>query len=160
MNIENLICEFSVLGKPQPRGSKKSIAIRNRATGKPVFRANGSILTATVDDNPESKHWMQQVAGEAIGAMGGSPMEEGPVGLVLVIELLRPKGHFGKRGLLPSAPVHPTVKPDSSKVLRGVEDAMTGIVYRDDSRIVRHVIEKRYAERQGVRVEVYRVCES
>jgi len=157
MQIGELLTAFYVHGKPQPRGSKRSIAIRNRSTGQPVLRQNGSILTATVDDNPQSKHWMNQVSAAAFAAMGSTPMFEGPVALVLTIEVLRPNGHFGKRGLLPSAPKHCTVKPDSSKVLRGVEDAMTGIVYRDDSRIVIHVIKKSYAERQGVKVEVYKV---
>ena len=155
MTHGTLLTSFDVHGKPQPRGSKRSIPLRNRKTGAPIFKANGAIMTATVDDNPKSGEWMNQVSAAAMKARVSDVLCEGPVVLTLTINILRPKGHFGKRGLLPSSRKHPTVKPDSSKILRGIEDALTGIVYRDDCQIVMHEIVKQYADQQGVSVQVY-----
>lgn len=48
-------------------------------------------------------------------------------------------------------------KPDVSKLLRGIEDAMTGIVWQDDSQVVGADVTKRYAhegETPGVLIMV------
>jgi Holliday junction resolvase RusA-like endonuclease len=42
--------------------------------------------------------------------------------------------------------MHPTVKPDLTKLLRAVEDALTGVVWRDDSQIIHQVVNKEYAD--------------
>jgi len=81
----------------------------------------------------------------------------------MVFVLNRPKAHYGTgknaRMLKPSAPTEPTVKPDLIKMARAVEDAMSGIVYKDDSQVCKYRnLEKRYAldgEVEGVYVTVY-----
>lgn len=45
-------------------------------------------------------------------------------------------------------------KPDLSKLIRAAEDALTGIVYVDDARITRLVVEKRFAVDSPPRVEI------
>jgi Holliday junction resolvase RusA-like endonuclease len=60
-----------------------------------------------------------------------------------------PKPKSAPRGL-----EWPAKKPDLSKLIRGVEDALTAIVYVDDSRIVVSHIEKRFAIDSPPRVEI------
>lgn len=55
-----------------------------------------------------------------------------------------------------ATPPH-TKKPDADKLSRAVFDAMTGVVYADDSQVTRYLADKRYAEpgeRTGVHVLV------
>jgi len=58
----------------------------------------------------------------------GPPLE-GPVCISLTFYLPRPKS-------APRRVVHPATRPDLSKLVRSVEDALTGIVYRDDAQIM------------------------
>ena len=102
-----------------------------------------------VPDNKKTGPWRQEVAGVAeaarAAAPGSWPTSE-PVELRVRFALPRPTGHSGKRGLKASAPRYPAKKPDLSKLVRALEDALSGIVYDDDARIVRHRVEKVYAE--------------
>ena len=54
----------------------------------------------------------------------------------------------------------PTTRPDLSKLVRAVEDALTGVIYADDAQVVSEYTEKHYADnpRQSgceIRVGVY-----
>ena len=70
-----------------------------------------------------------------------------PIRLYIVFRLRRPKAHYTTRGAVKSsAPAHPTVKPDLTKLLRAVEDALTGVVWRDDSQIIHQAVTKEYAD--------------
>ena len=59
----------------------------------------------------------------------------------------RPKSHFRANGeLKPTAPRHCTGRiGDVSKLVRAVEDAMTGIVYNDDAQIIDLIAHRRFA---------------
>lgn len=70
----------------------------------------------------------------------------GPLQLDVTFAIARPKGHYGKRGLLPSAPLFVTVRPDVTKLLRGLEDALTGVLWRDDAQVVKQHACKVYTE--------------
>lgn len=73
-------------------------------------------------------------------------MEEAML-LSVVFVFARPKNHFRTNGeLKPSAPKHCTGRiGDVSKLIRAVEDAMTGIVYNDDAQIISLIATRRYA---------------
>lgn len=137
---------FEVFGTPQPAGSKRAFTWRAR---------DGRSGTSVVDANPKAKDWKMTVAAAAGAAYQGALLE-GPLAVTFEFELPRPQGHFGTRGLKPSAPSHPTVKPDVLKLARAVEDALSGIVYRDDSQIVCERLEKRYGERARLVVTIER----
>lgn len=119
---------FIVHGIAQPQGSTRS------------FRAGGKIVTTS--DNPKVRPWRQAIAWEA--RAHGVVLSRGEVEVEVRVLLPRPKSHFGKRGLLPSARPSPTTKPDVDKLLRAVLDALTGVAYHDDSQVVRAVISKAY----------------
>jgi Holliday junction resolvase RusA-like endonuclease len=129
---------FTVPGLPQPAGSKRAFA--HRTTGRIVV----------TDANKNARSWKTDVAGVAAAAMRGAPLLEGPLELAVIFHVPRPKGHYGTGrnagAVRAAAPTHPTVKPDVTKLLRAVEDAMTGIVWRDDAQVVVQRAEKRYGE--------------
>ncbi len=128
---------FTVIGKPQPRGSKKAFPIPGKF---------GGVRHVITDTNKKSAPWMKVVAETARDAMKGIGLLDGPLLLKVAFFFARPKGHIGKRGLKPSAPVHHTVKPDTTKLVRGLEDALKGIVWRDDSQVVEQTATKEYGE--------------
>jgi Holliday junction resolvase RusA-like endonuclease len=47
-----------------------------------------------------------------------------------------------------------TKKPDLDKLLRALKDALKGVIYRDDSQVVRVVTSKDYSPAPGVIVTV------
>lgn len=124
---------FTVYGTPQPAGSKTS---GQRGDGTRFVR----------DSAKRSAPWKREVAQAAGAVVNGGGLIDAPLALNVVFYVPRPKGHFGARGLRPSAPVYPTTRPDVTKLLRAVEDACTGVVWRDDSQIVIQSAEKRYGE--------------
>lgn len=139
---------FTVYGAAQPAGSKR--AFRHAHTG--------AVLVA--DANKKSKPWKREVADAAATAMLSHAITEngtlvdGPLSVRMIFYVPRPQGHYGAKGLRPSAPPYPTKRPDVLKLARGVEDAMTGIVYRDDAQIVREQLVKDYGEPARVEVTV------
>ena len=106
-----------------------------------------------IDDSKKSRPWKTQVAQHAGEAMAGRDLFQGPLHLTLRFYVQRPQGHYGARGLKPSAPTWPAKKPDCTKLLRAVEDAMQGVIYRNDSQIVGQVVTKEYGP-ERVEIEV------
>jgi Holliday junction resolvase RusA-like endonuclease len=94
-------------------------------------------------------------------AIGVTVPWDGPLGLAATFTLRRPKGHFGTgrnaRKLKPSAACWPVVKPDATKLLRAIEDALTGVVWTDDAQVVEQLATKRYGEPEGAHVEIWRL---
>lgn len=149
--------EFTVFGVAQPRGSK-SPWVPKRADGSPVTK-NGRIVVATMDSNKRSRSWMNDVRAAAAEAYRGELLT-GAVRLSVAFYLPRPKGHFrqGKHAgkLRETAPAWHTQKPDCDKLSRGVQDALIGLLYRDDSQVVQLVVAKNWTDAQAhtlVRVE-------
>jgi Holliday junction resolvase RusA-like endonuclease len=134
---------FTVLGRPAPAGSKRGFY--NKKAGRVII----------TDDSKRSKPWKAHVAAAACDAMADAPFLEGALELDVVFYVPRPKGHFGAKGnVLLSAPEFPAVKPDLLKLTRAVEDALSGICYRDDAQIVTEVLCKRYGEPARTEVRV------
>jgi Holliday junction resolvase RusA-like endonuclease len=138
---------FWIPGVPQPAGSKRAF---------PIKRANGSIGVAVTDANPTSRSWKNDVAHAALSVVGGGyePLR-GPLSLRVTFNLPRPKSHYGAKGLKPGSPRWHTSKPDATKLLRGVEDALTGILWGDDAQVSEQHVTKVYTSgASGVRIEV------
>jgi Holliday junction resolvase RusA-like endonuclease len=137
---------FFVAGLPKPAGSKRGFFI-------PKLKR-----VVIVDANPNSKDWKTDVKHAAQAAYSGPPLTV-PLAVKFAFFMPRPKGHFrsGRNSVMlrDSAPPFPAGKPDVLKLARGVEDAMTSIIYADDSQIVSERLLKRYAEgTPGVQVEI------
>lgn len=133
--------DFIVLGRPQQRGSKTAIPIGKRGGGF-LTRANGSPMLAIKDDNEKSKSWMQEVRSAAAAAHGGRPLLMGPIELSIEFHFSRPKHHYrtGRNAhlLKDDAPRSHAQSPDLAKLIRCLEDALTGIVWMDDRQVFRY----------------------
>ncbi|MEV7684516.1 RusA family crossover junction endodeoxyribonuclease [Streptomyces bungoensis] len=115
---------ITVHGTPAPQGSK------NRNAAGALYESSAKV-----------KPWREAVKSAALDALAYDeawlPLDE-PVRVDVVFTLLRPKHHYGtgrNAGVLkPSAPEHPTGKPDLDKLVRSTQDALTDAgVLRDDS---------------------------
>ena len=138
--------QFFVAGIAKPAGSKRGFFIQK------IKRV------VIVDDCAKSRDWKTDVKHEAQRIYHG-PIWDCPICVRFTFYITRPKGHFGTgknhAAIKASAPQFPTSKPDLLKLARGVEDAITGVVWVDDALIVREVLEKKYADGQpGVGVEI------
>lgn len=144
--------KFFAQGRPFAQGSKRAFVIpgTSRAT---LVESAGEHL----------KCWRSVVADAAREAVTGNPWEE-PVYFEACFFFLRPKSHYrsGKNSdkLKDTAPTYHAQKPDVSKLLRAVEDACTGIVYRDDSQIFAERGHKVWSPfQQGVQIVVKQASE-
>ncbi len=144
--------QFTVIGVPQPAGSKRAF---------PFHKKNGKLGVAVSDSNPKARDWKGAVASEARLHVGdGLPLLEGPLSVAMDFFLPRPKGHFKKNGeLTGSAPPHPVTRPDTQKLARGTTDALTGILWRDDSQIVVEHLTKYYGEPARVEITITEIAE-
>lgn len=136
---------FTVYGQAAPAGSK---TVGFAKSGRHFVRDSSG---------KRGSDWRRNVAQAAGIAMQGRGLLEGPLTLDVIFSVVRPKGHFGVRGLRPSAPSFPTVKPDVTKLLRSVEDAMEGIVFRNDSQIVHQTAQKVYGEQSYAEIAIRNV---
>ena len=129
-----------VNGRPQQRGSKSPHVVRQG--GGAVLMKNGRPVIATRDSNVKSGPWMAAVRFEAAEVYNERPLLRGPVELSVIFYFARPKSHYGSGRnagrLKPSAPLYHTQMPDLSKLIRTIEDALTGVIYKDDAQISRY----------------------
>ena len=110
---------FSAYGVPQPKGSTRSLVRGGR--------------TVTFSDNPKLKSWQRTIAKAA-----PRYQFDGPVSVTAVFQMPRPKAAKGRQW-------H-TTRPDVDKLLRAVNDALTGVLWADDSAVVELEGRKEYAE--------------
>ena len=127
---------FYAEGVPAPQGSKTHVG--------------GGRL---IESSRQVGLWRDAVRRAAVEAMADRPPIDGPVYLVQVFALPRPKSHYGtgrnsgrvKRG----APSRPPVRPDLDKLARAVGDALTGVCYHDDAQVVNLCAAKYYVTPAG-----------
>jgi crossover junction endodeoxyribonuclease RusA len=136
---------FTVYGVAQPKGNMRALHLK------------GMKFPIVTDSNKSARSWAQLVAEGASHALGQLSDDQRAV-LVAAVRvsvafyLPRPK-KYQRRGV---AVAHLT-KPDIDKLLRGVLDALTQVVWRDDSQVVELVAVKFYADlddRPHVRIRV------
>jgi Holliday junction resolvase RusA-like endonuclease len=148
---------IEVLGTPAPKGSV-------RAFFKP-----GMARAMIVKDNKDPQRaWdasVREAAYEAVGKPEAPPFVDVALEVTITFRITRPGGHWGKGKnagkLAPTAPRWPRVKPDIDKLARSTLDALTGIVFDDDARIVDLKVRKEYAApgREGAWIGVTPVSE-
>lgn len=133
---------IDVLGCPAPKGSARAMNIGGRAR---------LIASSSSANAKKQAAWVK-----AIKAAAKCDVITGPVYVTLTFRLARPKGHYGKRGLRASAPLHPVVYPDIDKLARCTLDALTGLAFTDDSCVVSLYLGKSYAVpgREGAKIMV------
>jgi Holliday junction resolvase RusA-like endonuclease len=129
--------EFFVPGLPIAGGSKRAFPIAGR---------DGKTHVAVTDaSGARGTEWRAAVRLAARRAHSAGPLTA-PLEVGFCFVLPRPRGHAGVRGLRPSAPAFPAIRPDVLKLARAVEDACTRILWTDDALIVSEMLHKRYAD--------------
>jgi len=120
---------FSVHGTPAPQGSKRHLG-------------NGVMI----ESSKKVKPWRQDVKFQAIDKKPADWDTTAPMILSVIFRFPRPKSHFNKRGLSPSAPQHCTSarNGDLDKLLRSTNDALTGILFDDDRQVISIDATKRF----------------
>jgi len=140
-----MMLDLTIYGKAEPAGSKRWVPLKNRKGVR------------VIDANPRAADWKRLVADESALVWKGRPLLDTALVLNVLFYRPHPKSHYrtGRRAgeLKEFHRVYPTTKPDLLKLTRAIEDALTGIVYRDDSLICLETLHKLYGD--PIRVEIH-----
>ena len=128
---------FTVFGTPVPQGSTR--AFIPKGWKRPIITAA----------NAKTKPWKQEIAGVAFHAWGSSFPTENAV-------IVDARFYFDRPKSLKKAILLKTTKPDLDKLMRSLLDALTGVIYRDDSQVISAQIGKQFGSpaRCEVRITV------
>lgn len=136
--------EFTVVGAAQPKGSARA------------FVPKGWTRPVITSANPSLKAWEQVVRAELQRVMGDADrtllmtLFDAPIALSFVFHLPRPRS-------APARVRHHLTRPDLDKCIRGLIDALSGVVFRDDSRVVSITAQKVFAQvaaKVEIRIEI------
>ena len=127
--------------------------------GRPKFSTiNGHAKAYDPEKSRNYKAYVKLLATQAMREQGFT-MIEGPCCLDILAFFEVPKSKskkFKERALMGLE--RPTKKPDLSNIVKGIEDALNGLVYKDDSSIVYLSVAKHYSEVPRVEV-IVQECE-
>lgn len=148
------ILEFFVPGIPAPGGSKR--AFIPKGWTRPVITEAGG---------KRNKDWRAVVALSGVEAMrllyaGRAPeLILGPLEFAVKFVMPRPEHHYSTtkkfgRVLKKDAPYWVTKAPDVTKLARSTEDALTGVIWRDDAQISVQHLERVYGIGPGATIQI------
>lgn len=156
---------MTVIGHPVAQGDLTAMPLMKRGTRAPVIGKGGRPIINMVHSNAETlKPWRNEIAQMAVAngwkAMGLDALDEAVI-LRLTFYFSRPAAHFGtgrNAGVLKdSAPLYPEASgSDIDKLSRAVMDGLTGIVWKDDRRVVTLAPRRRYGTPERVEIAVTR----
>ena len=129
---------FTVFGKPEPQGSTR--AFIPKGWKRPIITSTNKAL----------KPYRQEISRVALDECAFNPIpfgEHQPAELTVNFYFARPKS-------IPKKRVCHVVKPDLDKLVRAVKDSLKGIVYHDDSQVVRVKAEKFYGAPERTEITV------
>lgn len=130
--------KFTVIGIPQPQGSSKA------------FVPKGWTRAIVTSANTKNKPWRQEVAGTAdtymfnhdLNLLDGVPVQ------------VNVNFYFDKPKSTKKSVVHKITKPDLDKLARSIFDALTGVVFKDDSQVVKCSLGKFFGTPSRAEIEV------
>ena len=112
-------------------------------SGEPASQGSHSVINGRIVQVNSGKHkrWRNAVAFAALDLVtDGWELLDEPLELSVIFYLPRPKTATRE---------FPAVMPDVDKLLRAVFDSLSGVIYVDDSRIIRATAQKLYADDRG-----------
>jgi hypothetical protein len=150
-------------GEHIPAGSKSGFAARYKDS-KGIWRVkikrdakgNEQALVTVADQNSKKLKKRAEVIQRAVIEVGSDegftmPPADQPLAVICTFYKPHNKGHYGTGRnadvLKPTAPAFPIAPPDATKLWRGFEDALTGVLWHDDSRVVGQFISQEFVER-------------
>lgn len=163
---ERIAISFEVAIPPMTQGSKtarivgRTIRVKGqRAVINPqaVMVEIGNMATKKHANGTQKRkggeldRYRAKVAARAHKAMAGRRLLVGAVELSAEFVFARPQSHYTSTGKITKSALLRFPPLDVSKLVRAIEDAMSGVVYIDDRQITRYGdISKRYATGAGV----------
>jgi Holliday junction resolvase RusA-like endonuclease len=143
---------FTVPGAPTAKGRARS------------FVRNGHVAHYTPGKTVLYENLVKMAAQVAMGFSILDPRKpldppiDGACELNLTLHMPIPASWSAKKRTAALAGlILPTTKPDSSNVLKAIEDAMNGVVWIDDKQVVDHNIRRRYSDTPKAIIEVRRI---
>lgn len=158
---------MTVVGHPSPQGDLTARPLMRKSEKGlvPVIGKGGRPIVKQVHSNKDVLHpWRGDIAQTAV-AMGWPGLGVAALDEALLVRITfyftRPDGHFGtgrNAGVLKdSAPLYPEkTGADLDKLARAALDALTGLVWKDDKRIVTLPLRRRYALQERMEIAVRR----
>lgn len=136
--------EFTIPGPPVPQGRPRAGKIQNgRKKGQTVLY-----------DPKESKDYKVYVSLIAQHYAPKKLIEE-PLSVQMKIYRGIPKSMAKKDKAAALAGLNrPITKPDNSNYAKGIEDALNGVIYKDDSQIVDLSVSKYYSDNPRVEISI------
>jgi len=125
------VFQFTVFGEPQQKGSMRAFVPKGW---------NRPVVTTT---NRNLKAWEALVRSRANQSRAEHSPLGGPIALSINFYFQRPKRLLTKNTIAVFQP-HITA-PDLSKLVRGLEDALSGILFLDDKQVAKIEATKAYA---------------
>lgn len=125
---------FFVAGEPAPKGSTKSFPFKGK---------DGRLRVSTTNANPRTKDWQMRIATEAQRAIvedGWTFDDDKEIGYDITGAF-----YFTKPKSAPKKRVLNTREPDLDKIARACLDALTGVLFPDDSQVIHLDMRKTYA---------------
>lgn len=129
---------FTVYGVPQPQGSARA------------FMPKGARFPVVTSDNPKLKPWRQEITAVALMEMKKQKLQllaTAPVYIDVAFYFLKPKS--AKKDA-----IWKTTKPDFDKLIRGLCDGLTGVVFRDDAQVCQCFVTKKFGEPSRTQVVI------
>lgn len=113
--------------------------------GQPRPRAFSRGGMTRMYDPGTAEGWKGQIAAAAMPHKPAAQLE-GPLHVTLLFRFARPKSHWSKKGLKPTAPEYHTSKPDADNLAKAVLDCITQLrFWRDDAQVSALDVRKKYA---------------
>lgn len=128
--------------------------------GRPKFSTiNGRAKAYDPEKSRNYKAYVKLLATQAMKEQRFT-MIDGPccLDIIACFEVPKSKSKKFRQAALEGREL-PTKKPDLSNIVKGIEDALNGLVYRDDAHLVALCVSKYYSEVPRVEV-VVRECEN
>jgi len=124
--------------------------------GTPVGKARARIVYGKGAYTPEKTRAAEEEIGWlAKEAWAGKPLQDGPVSLTVYFFFPIPRSWpREKRVLALNCELLPTVKPDLDNCTKLVSDALTGIVWKNDSQAIFIRVAKFYSDRPRTEIVV------
>lgn len=131
--------QFTVYGEPV-------------AQGRPKFSSAGGFTRAY--DPAKSRDYKDYVR-LAAREYAPAALLEGPLGIAVTAYRSTPKS-FGKKKAAEAerGGILPVTKPDADNYLKGVKDALKGIIWKDDSQVVDAFVKKRYSSKPRIEIKI------
>lgn len=130
---------FTVYGEPVAQG-------RPRATN-----INGHIRMYDPKKSRDYKDYVRLAAAEH----APGKLIEGPIALYVAVYRPIPKSFSKKKALMAEhGMIRPVTKPDVDNYLKTIKDALKNVVWKDDSQVVRVLIDKYYSEKPRIEIVI------